>query len=134
MVQTILDAKVKLEAERLYVSSYREHSLWIAGTTTDIGDGIKLSKDACVLIQEADRWLVAFPADGMLSYEVPGTLPELLSLITTVYSRYRQTGGPFQEAVKRTVPDAEHYLIGRSLSKSNGEIIPEGQRETRARP
>ena len=40
-----------------------------------------------------------FPAEGLLTYEVPGALSER---------------GQLKDAFKRVVPDAEQFLIGRS--------------------
>ncbi len=114
MLENTLDAKAKLEAEGLHVSCNNAHSLWIAGTARDLGPGIKLSDDACSLIGNSSGWVAIFPAAGLLTYEVPGSLSDLVSVITAVYAHYRRKGGPFNDAVKQVVIDAEQYLIGRS--------------------
>jgi hypothetical protein len=114
MLETTLDAKEKLEAEGLHVSCNNTHSLWIAATARDLGEGIKLSDDACSLIGNSSRWVAVFPAEGLLTYEVPGSLSELISVITAVYAHYRRKGGPFNDAVKKVVIDADQYLTGRS--------------------
>jgi hypothetical protein len=59
-----------------------------------------------------DRWIAAFPAAGLLSYEVAGDLRDLLPLIRDVYANYRRLGGPFKDALPRSVPDPESYLAG----------------------
>jgi hypothetical protein len=114
MVGTALDAKAKLEAEGLHVSCNNADSLWIAATVRDGGDRIGLSDDACSLIWNSGRWVAVFPAEGLLTYEVPGSLPELVSVITAVYAHYRQTGTPFKHAVKQVVTGVEQYLVARS--------------------
>jgi len=111
---TILDAKAKLETEGLHVCCNNAHSLWIAASVRDMGAGIKFSDDACSLIWNSSRWVAVFPAKGLLTYEIPGSLPELVSVITAVYASYRRTGSPLKDVFKQVVPDAEHYLVGRS--------------------
>jgi hypothetical protein len=114
MLETTLDAKAKLEEEGLYVSCNNANSLWIAGTLRDMGEGIKLSDDACSLMANSGRWVAVFPAEGLLNYEVAGSLSEVVSLITAVYSYYRRRGGSFNGAVKQVLTDADQYLVGRS--------------------
>jgi hypothetical protein len=111
---TTLDAKAKLEAEGLHVSCNNPHSLWIAATVRDAGAGIKLSHDACSLTWNSSRWVAIFPAEGLLTYEVPGSLSELVFLIVAVYANYRQAGGQLKDAFQRVVSDAEQFRIGRS--------------------
>jgi hypothetical protein len=119
VLATTLDAKAKLEEEGLHVSCSNAHSLWIAATVRDIGEGIKFSEDACSLIWNSSRWIAVFPADGLLTYEVPGSLPELISVITTVYAHYRQAGGRFKDAFRQVVTDPEQYLIGHSRAAAS---------------
>src|SRR5438445_9006552 len=119
MLATMLDAKAKLESEGLHVSHSGEHSLWIAATLRDAGDGITLSDDACALLGNSGRWVAVFPAEGLSTYEVPGALADLVSLIVTVYARSQQAGGPFKEAFKQAVSQPEQYLTGRSPAGSN---------------
>jgi hypothetical protein len=114
MPATLLDAKAKLEAEGLHVSCNDPHSLWIAATLRDAGAGIQVSQDACTLGWKSGRWVAVFPAEGLLTYEVPDSLPELVRLVTAVYANYRQAGGRFKDAFARVVPDAERFLISRS--------------------
>jgi hypothetical protein len=117
MVATTLEAKAKLEAEGLFVSGNDTHSLWIAANVSDQGEGIKLSPDACSLLWDSGRWVAVFPADGLLTYEVPGALEDLLSLIVAVYKQYRHAGGHFKNAFRQVVSDSEQYLVGRALSR-----------------
>ena len=114
MSATILDAKAKLEAEGLHVSRNSVCSLWIAATIRDGGEGIKFSEDACSLMWHANRWVAVFPSEGLFTYEVPGSLSELVPLIAAVYANYRDNGGSLKDAFKRVVTDAEQYLVGRS--------------------
>jgi hypothetical protein len=108
----ILDAKAELEAGGLTVKLSGEASLWICDTIQG-ADGIRFSNDASVLLREDDRWIAIFPAAGMLSYEVPGELQDLVPLIQGVYASYRRSGGPLKDAFARSVPDPELYLHGR---------------------
>jgi hypothetical protein len=114
MLATLLDAKAKLEAEGLHVSRNSACSLWIAATVRDGGEGLKFSEDACSLRGSSSRWIAVFPSEGLFTYEVRGSLSELVSLITAIYANYRQTGGSLKDAFKRVVTDAEQYLVGRS--------------------
>ena len=111
MLVTALDAKAKLEAEGLHVSCNSAHSLWIAANTREMAEGVKVSKDACSLVWDAGRWVAIFPADGLLTYEVPGTLSELVAVISAVYRQYRQAGGAFKDVLKQVVGDSEQYLV-----------------------
>ncbi len=114
MLVTTLDAKVALEAEGLHVFSNNPHSLWIAATVRELEGDIKLSDDACSLIWSSERWVAVFPADGFVTYEVPGTLSDLVSLVLTVYHQHRLAGGSLKDAVPQVVLDSEQYLVGRS--------------------
>jgi hypothetical protein len=108
----VLDAKAELEAGGLTVRPSGEASLWICDTIQEAG-GVRFSNDASVLLREDDRWIAIFPAAGMLSYEVPGGLQDLVELIKGVYANYRRSGGPLKDAFARSVPDPERYLQGR---------------------
>jgi len=116
MVATTHDEKVLLESEGLHVSCYSDRCLWIAASVRDAG-GIRLSDDACCLFWKSGRWVAVFPAEGQLIYEVPGSLSELVSLITAVYAHYRRTGGHFRAAFSEVVSEAEKYLVGRSPAR-----------------
>ncbi len=113
LIGTLTGAIAILETHDLCVRSNNENSLWIANRTTDGGDGILLSNDACSLSRRADHWVAVFPAKGMRTYEVPGGLPESVSLILTVYARHRQDRGTLNEAFRKTVLDPDSYLNGR---------------------
>jgi len=117
MLVTILDAKVWLEKQGLHVACSGDHSLWIAAAVSDFGDGVKLSNDACSLFWNSDRWVAVFPADGMLTYEVPGNLDELTSLLVAVYHQHRRTGTSLSDVFRQVVDDSEQSLVGRSLSR-----------------
>jgi len=117
MLATILDAKARLEAEGLYVSCANPHGLWIAGTVRDAGEGVRLSDDACALGWKAGHWVAVFPAEALLTYEVPGSLSEVVSLIQAVYAHYRRAGGPFSAAFPQVVSEPEQYLVGRSPAR-----------------
>lgn len=114
MPVTILDAKAKLESEGLHVSCNNGASLWIAATVRDADGEIKFSEDACSLIEKSPRWVAVFPAGGSFTYEIPGSLPELIALIVTVYANYRRQGGSLNEAITQVVTDTDQYLIDRS--------------------
>ncbi len=114
---TTLDAKVELEAQGLHVSNSNANSLWIADQVRDAGQGILQSDNACALIHDSGRWVAVFPAEGQLTYEIPGSLPELVSVIAAVYAQHRQAGGPFREAIKKVVDTPQQYLVGRSLAR-----------------
>ena len=115
MINTLLDAKAKLEAEGLYVSSDTSQSLWIAATLRDSGAGIRVSDNACAVLWRADGWVAVFPAEGLCTFELPGGLPELVSIILQVYHQYRQVGGELKDAFRQVVGDPDQYVVGRSV-------------------
>ena len=117
MIDTASDAKAHLEANGLYVSARGSSSLWIAATVHDTGDGVIMSNDACSLIAHAEGWVAVFPAEGLCTYELPGTLEELVAILCTVYEQYRRAGGAFANAFRQVVPDPDRYVIGRSLAR-----------------
>jgi hypothetical protein len=117
VIVNALDAKKQLELEGLYVSHHNPHSLWIAATVRDMGEGIKLSEDACSLICKSGQWIAVFPAEGLCTYEVPGLLPDLVTVVSRVYEQHRRTGGPFQAAFRQVVNNPDQYVVGRSLAR-----------------
>lgn len=117
MIVTASDAKAHLKANNLYVSERTSPSLWIAGSVRDVGDGVMMSNDACSLISTAGGWVAVFPAEGLCTYELPGTLDGLVATIRAVYEQYRRAGGAFADAFRQTVPDPDRYVIGRSLAR-----------------
>jgi hypothetical protein len=118
MIVTASDAKARLEANGLYVSARGSSSLWIAGTVHDAGDGVIMSNDACSLIANAGGWVAVFPAEGLCTYELPGTLEELVATICAVYDQSRRGRGSFADAFRQVVRDADRYVIGRSLARA----------------
>ncbi len=125
MLETLDDAKAALEAEGLYVSRSPIQSLWIAGNVRDVGDGIRMSNDACALIEttagslveSATGWIAIFPWNGLRSHEIQGSLTDLVSLILAVYAEHRLTGGDFGEAATRVLSEQGH-LTGRALTQA----------------
>lgn len=117
MDQALPDAKAFLESQGLHVRLSSPTSLFIAATLSDVGKTIHVSKDACALFQKPDNWVAVFPANGLKTYEVAGTLPVLLSLITTVYDHHKRDNGAFPDAFRLSVPNAQQYLNKRSLSR-----------------
>lgn len=117
MIVTASDVKAHLEARDLYVSARGSSSLWIAATVRDTGDGVLMSNDACSLIANDEGWVAVFPAEGLCTYELPGTLEELIATISAVYEQYRREGGAFANAFRQAVPDPDRYVIGRSLAR-----------------
>jgi hypothetical protein len=105
-----LDARAELEAGGLTVKPSGETSLWIRDRMQEAG-GIRFSNDASVLLRQGDRWIAVFPAEGMLSYEVPGDLPDLVVLIKGAYASDRRLGGRLNDAFARSVPDPEPYPL-----------------------
>ena len=117
MIVTASDVEAHLEARDLYVSARGSSSLWIAATVHDAGEGAIMSNDACSLIADTEEWVADFPAEGLCTYELPGTLEELVAIICAVYDQYRRVRGAFTDAFRQVVPDADRYVIGRSLAR-----------------
>jgi hypothetical protein len=116
------DARAALEADGLTVKPCGEAGLWICDTIEEAG-GIRLSHDASMLQRENGRWVAIFPAAGMLSYEVPGDLRDLVLLIRDVYANYRRSGGAFKDAFARSVPDPEPYLVDRPSAEDRPAAV-----------
>lgn len=115
-MESIQDAKAALERAGLIVSKSSTHpSLLIGAWTRDVGEGIHIFEDACVLNQRNDEWVVLFHAEGLTQYEIPSTLADGVALILAAYQEHRQHGGQFKDACKRVLKDADQYLIGRSV-------------------
>ncbi len=117
MLETLQDAKAALEAVELHVAVNNPSSLLIGGSITDAGEGIQLFNDACALSCKDGQWIASFPAEGLCLYELPGSLPELVSVISKVYAQYRQTGGEFKDAFREVVSDSDQYLVGRTPAR-----------------
>ena len=101
------DAKRRLQAAGLTVRTTTEDSLWIAGHLTELGDGLRLSHDACALMAKANGEFVGvFPSLGHMTIEVPGSIPDLTFLILATYLRHRELGGEFPQAVGVVLRDA----------------------------
>ena len=114
MIETIQDAAVALQAQGLFLSFNNPSSLLIGGSLADAGDGIQMFKDACALIGKFGHWTAIFPAKGLCTYEFPGALPELVSVISRVYDQYRRSGVPFKDAFREVVSDPDQYMMGRA--------------------
>lgn len=115
-METIQDAKATLEAEGLFVAMNSPISLLIGGSVADGSDGLRVYKDASGLNQRNGEWVAILPADGLLQYEVPGSLAQSVSLILAAYQEHHATGDAFKDACKRVLGNADRYLIGRSLA------------------
>jgi hypothetical protein len=116
MTETIQDAKAALEAAGLVVSETKMNSLQIGALIKNVGEGIHIFQDGCALNQRNAEWVALLPAEGLLQYEVPGTLAEGVSLILAVYQDFRKNRGMLKDACRRGLRNADQYLIGRSLS------------------
>jgi len=116
MIETIQDAQALLEKQNLHVVRDTDQSLLIAATVRDAGEGVRVLNDACALLPDADRWCAIFPTEGSRTYEVPGTLDELVQLIQNVYKRYFRDDISLPEAFRQVVKDPNRHLLGRPLS------------------
>jgi hypothetical protein len=115
-METLIEAKRTLEEAGFHVSSNSALSLWIAPNVIEIEAGIKLSSAACSIGHDGTRWIAVFPSEGLSTYEVPGELEDLVSLILAVFKRYHEFGEPIGAALKAEITDVDQYLIGRSLT------------------
>jgi hypothetical protein len=116
MIETIQDAKASFETQNLYVNYNNDQSLLIASKVCDVGEGVRVWNDACALIFDADHWCAVFPTEGSRTFEVPGTLDELVQLVHNVYKRYFRAGISLPEAFREVVKEPNQFLLGRSLS------------------
>lgn len=116
MNESIQEALTTLQAAGLAASFNRLNSLQIGTSLDDVGDGIRIFRDGCALNERNGEWIALLPAGGLTQYEVPGTLADGIALILAAYDNHRKNGGPFHDACKRVLKDAERYLIGGSLA------------------
>jgi hypothetical protein len=116
MIETIQDAKASFEKQNLYVNYNNDQSLLIASKVRDAGEGVRVWNDACALIFDAGHWCAVFPTEGSRTFEVRGTLDELVQLVQTVYTRYFRAGLTLPEAFRQVVKNPNQYLLGHSLS------------------
>ena len=117
MIETIQDARAALEAQGLFVSVNNPFSLLIGSCVVDAEEGLRLFQDACSLNRRAGQWIASFPVEGHCLYELPGSLPELVSVISRIYGQYRRAGGPFKDAFRVVVSDPNQYLVGSSPAR-----------------
>lgn len=118
MIETIQDAKTALESAGLYASWNHNGSLLIAGSLRDTGDGIQVSNDACALLQSPESWVAVFPAAGLRTYEMPGSLDELVTVILATHQHHRLTECPWNEVFAQVVGEADRFLSGESLARA----------------
>jgi hypothetical protein len=116
MMETTHQARAALEAAGLVVSESNSSSLLIGVSLEDASEGLRIVQDACALNQRNGEWITLLPAEGLLHYEIPGTLAESVALFVAAYQDYRKNGGMFKDVSKRLVKNADQYLIGRSLA------------------
>jgi len=116
MIGTRQEAVTTLHAAGLAASITSLGSLQIGSSLDDVGDGLRIFRDGCAMNPLNGEWIALLPAGGLTQYEVPGTLAEGVALILAAYEDHRKNGGPFHEACKRVLKDAERYLIGSSLA------------------
>ena len=113
MIDTIQTAAESLRASGLHVSINGPFCLLIAPTVVDGGGGLRAFKSACALNSRDGLWVAVFPAAGLLSYEKPGSLSDLVAFVQAVYKQHRLAGGELKGAFEGLVQDPEQYLIGR---------------------
>ena len=92
MLATIHESKAALEANGLHVSWNNSQSLLIAARYREVGYGIRLSNDACILMCDGDKSIASFPGKGLSAHDVPGSLADLVPLILAVYEQYNADG------------------------------------------
>jgi hypothetical protein len=68
-----------------------------------------MSNDACAIQSRDGEFVGVFPSAGHVNLIVPGSVPDLVSLILAAHLRHRRQGGLFNEAVG-TVLKEEHRM------------------------
>jgi hypothetical protein len=112
----LVDARRRLQAAGLAVRTPTADSLWVAGQVTAVEPGLGLSQDACGIQGRGEGEFVGvFPAEAPVLVEVPGTVPDLVSVILATYLRHRQQGGPFHEAVGVVLREAERWPLAEAV-------------------
>jgi hypothetical protein len=112
MIAELSQAQRRLQAAGLTVRAPTDDSLWIAGHLTAVEPNLHLSQDACGLQGRCKgEYVAVFPSAGHVTIEVPGTIPDLVSLILATYLRHRRVGGPFHEAVGLVLREADRWPL-----------------------
>jgi hypothetical protein len=101
-------AQRRLQAAGLVVRAPTDNSLWVAGHLTEVEAGVNLSQDACgIQRRDGSEYVAVFPSDSEILVEVPGTIPDLVSLILAMYLRHRRQGGSFGATVGTVLREAD---------------------------
>lgn len=101
-------AQRRLQAAGLTVRTPTDDSLWVAGHMTPIEVGVNLSQDACgIQRRESGDYVGLFPSETEVVVEVPGTVPDLVSLVLAMYLRHRRQGGSFGDAVGAVLRESD---------------------------
>ncbi len=108
----INDAVARLKSQGLHVTARNATTWAIAASAIEARDGISVSNDATFLLDEGQNWRAVFPGRGQCTFEVPGTIGDLVNLIISVYRDHRNNGGPLWEAFARVVPDPDPFVCG----------------------
>jgi hypothetical protein len=109
MTPELATAQRRLQAAGLTVRAPTDDSLWVAGHLTPVEPGLNLSQDACAIQRRGDDGYVGvFPSETEILFEVPGTVPDLVSLVLATYLRHRREGGSFGHAVGAVLRESDH--------------------------
>jgi hypothetical protein len=112
MIPELVQAQRRLQSAGLTVRTPTDDSLWVAGQLAAVEPGLHMSQDACGLQGRGPGDYVAvFPSAGHVTVEVPGAIPDLVSLILATYLRHRRSGGPFHEAVRLVLREADRWPL-----------------------
>jgi hypothetical protein len=110
MIPELVEARRRLQAAGLIIRTPTDDSLWIAGHLTEVEPDLHVSHDVCGLQGRGNgEYVAVFPSSGHVMIEIPGPIPDLVSLILTTYLRHRRQGGPFHEAAEIALREAERW-------------------------
>lgn len=110
MTPELAAAQRRLQAAGLTVRSPTDDSLWVAGHLTPVEAGLNLSQDACAIQRrETGEYVGVFPSDTEVLVEVPGTVPDLVSLVLATYLRHRREDGSFGQAAGAVLRESDWW-------------------------
>jgi hypothetical protein len=112
MTPELTAARRRLQAAGLTVRTPTDDSLWVAGQMTPVETGLSMSQDACAIRRRGNgEYVGVFPSETEVLVEVPGTVPDLVSLVLATYLRHRRQGGAFGDAVGVVLRESDQWRL-----------------------
>lgn len=126
MIHTLDQARAAFTALGLHVKLTGEDGLWIAATVEEISPGIRMSRDASVLLEQDGRWVALFPSEGSAAVERAGSLSDLVDLIKAAYEARSRSREPFETVIRSVLRarDRSDRLDARDADAAEARVWP----------